>query len=585
LCAGSSRPNVYRPTFPILPEIPVNARATLRSHWAELHRRRVLGAAAGYLVGAWVVIEVSTTILPLYTDRLWLLRALVAAAVIAFLPAMIIVWRYQWTTAGIVRDPRDQALEPGIAVVPNRIAILPFQASDADGERSADYFAGGLTEEIAAGLAQGGRFQVLARTSVDRAHEGAGSVTPLRRRLGVAFALSGSVRRARDRLRILAHLVDTDTGASLWSGSWDRTLDDALTVEREMAAEVVAALEEQLGAGGPPGGGTTVEPGPLPGQASNFDVYDRYLRGRYFVSRRTPSALQSGIATIEEVTTRDPAFALAWAALAEARILATKYDCLPPRQGLDGARNAARTALELDPRAADAHAALGSVFALRDHDWDGADRHFRRALDLNPSLTTALQWHAVDVLVPRARFDDADAALARARDLDPLSPVMWVSSAIPPFFRQDYAAAIAFCDRALHLDPQLVLARLFRGQALGLAGRHREAIAECERALDLAGGTPETIAGAGVVHALAHRTTSARRHLDQLEAIADRDFLSPDLLAHVLTALGDHDRALAALERGFNAGAYRMIYLAVDPRLDPLRGDPRFAELVTRLGT
>ncbi|HEX8276353.1 MAG TPA: tetratricopeptide repeat protein [Longimicrobiaceae bacterium] len=477
--------------------------------------------------------------------------------------------------------PAERAPEPAAAEPPARpapragIAVLPFE-DDTRGRRG-EYFSDGLTEEITDALSRVRGLRVIARTSAF-AFRGTPLPAPeIGRRLGVDHLLEGSVRRSGRSLRVGVRLVEAATGSLLWSGRYEGEVGDVFAVQDEIARAVVGALRVELaGEGG----------GPLVlGSTGDPEAHALYLRGRAAWYARTPRGLEEAVAYFGRALERDPDYALAHIGVADAcnMLGAFDYGVRPPGEVYPRAREAAARALALRPDLAEAHTALASVLLNHEWDWEGAARAFRHALRLNPGYAMAYQWYSL-YLGATGRHAEALEAVRRARELDPVSPVMGTALARQLYFARDFAAAAREYRGVLAQDPGFLPARLGLGLVLAQAGAVEDALAELERARDAAGDAPALLALLGHAQARAGRRAEARGTLARLRALAAERWVPPEYFAAVHLGLGDADAALDQLERACDARSGSVVYLGVDPLLDPVRADPRFRRLCARVG-
>ncbi len=481
------------------------------------------------------------------------------------------------------RGPEPAAPEspapPAIAAVPAPpaagIAVLPFE--DETGGRRSDYFSDGLTEEITDALTRVRGLRVIARTSAF-AFRGTRAAAPeIGRRLGVRHLLEGSVRRGGERLRIRVRLVEAATGSLLWSGRYDREIGDVFAVQDEIARAVVDALRVELaGEGGALVRGSTGDP----------EAHALYLRGRAAWYTRTPDGLQEAAAFFRRALERDPAYALAHIGLADAYNMlgAFDYGVFPPGEIYPRAREAAARALALRPDLAEAHTALANVLLNHEWDWDGAARAFRHALQLNPGYAVAYHWYAL-YLGAVGRHAEALDAVRRARELDPMSLVMGTALARQLYFARDSGGAAREYRAVLAQDPGFLPARLGLGLTLAQAGAAEEAAAELAGAPGAPGDPrPVVLAVLGHAQGRAGRRADAEASLARLRRAAEGGYVPPEYFAVVHLGLGEADAALDWLERACDARSGSVVYLRVDPLLDPVRADPRFLRLCARVG-
>ena len=454
------------------------------------------------------------------------------------------------------------------------MAILPFR--DLDAEPGEEYLADGLTEETIAelGRRRPDRLGVIASASALRYKGTSKPVAQIGRELGVDYLVEGSVRRQDGRARITALLMRVDDRTQLWAETYERRAGEALALHAEVARRVADAVEDAL-----------LPPAPRRREAVREvepAAYEAYLQGRYAWNRRTAASLEVARRHFERAIAADPGYQLAHVGLAETYLVMHSYQLLSAPEALPRARAAAHRALELDGDLAEAYAALAGVRLELEWDFAGAGDQYRRAIALHPSYATARQWHA-EYLSRIGRHDQALAEIRRAAELDPLSLVIrTMQGAILYFARRWDAAAIAF-DRALDLDPDFRLAHILTACTATGQGRTSDAITRLERLVrDPVGLGEEELL-------LAYAYARAGRHEPALAIIARRERVSdrpPSAyhLALVWTALDDHQLALDELERAFEQRDRWMLFLRVDPRVDPLRREPRFQAVLERMG-
>jgi serine/threonine-protein kinase len=452
------------------------------------------------------------------------------------------------------------------------LAVLPLRNLSGDPEQ--EFFADGMTEALIARLAQIGSLRVISHTSAMTYKGVRKSLPQIARELSVDAVVEGSVLRAGERVRITAQLVEAASDRPLWSNTVDRPLGDIL----DLYSEVSRAIADELRARITPNervrlvGARSVQPA----------AYEAYLRGRHFWNKRTPEGLAKAIACFQESIDADPLYALAWSGLADCHNTLGAFRWKPARQAFPLAHAAAARALELDPDLAEGHTSL--AFALEQYDWDWprSDDAYRRAIALHPGYATARQWYA-EFLTALGRFEEAFGEIARAVELDPLSPVVGTSHGDTFYYARRYDEAIACYQHTLELDPRFPWARFNLGRALQELGRHDEAIRTFEAALRDAGMSLEDSPALAHAWAAAGDRVRAGAILDRVIERWREGRVSPYSVANVYAALGDRDQAFVWLERALEDRDRMMVSLRVHPRLDPLRGDPRFTDLLRRL--
>jgi serine/threonine-protein kinase len=448
------------------------------------------------------------------------------------------------------------------------IAVLPFTNMSGDPEN--EYFSDGITEEIINALTQLGGLRVAARTSSFSFKGEKLDVQQAGERLKVGTVLEGSVRQAGDQLRVTAQLINVDDGYHLWSQRWDRRIDDVFAVQDEIATAIADRFKVALTTPGTP----LVKPA-----TNDIKAYEFYLKGRYLWNRRTEAGLEQSIDYFEQAIERDPGFALAYSGLADAYLLLGSYKMIPREEAHAKAKQAAEKALQLDDGLAEAHTSRGQVLRM-ERDWEGEEREYQRAIELNPNYPTAHQWYAT-LLASLGRMDEAVREVRRAQELDPLSHAIGVTVAIVLDLSRDVDGALREIRKTLELEPDFASAIAYSGYMYARQGCFDEAIAANDRMLERFG--PEwggVIAHRASIYALYGEEDTARKLLNEaIEKDAD-----PGHVAFVWARLGEHDLAFEALERAVEENSWFVFHMKVHPALDPLRGDPRFTRLLERMG-
>jgi serine/threonine protein kinase/tetratricopeptide (TPR) repeat protein len=453
------------------------------------------------------------------------------------------------------------------------IAVLPFV--NLSGEPENEYFSDGLSEEIIGALVRIPGLRVVARTSSFAFKGEKVDARDVGRRLGVDTLLEGSVRRSGPHLRVTAQLIDVSDGCHLWSERFDREMENVFAIQDEISGRIV----EKVGADVQAGGAV-----PAKGTPANLEAYDLYLRGRYLENKFD---FEPALPLLQQAVEKDPGLAPAWAALAELYVhLSTGFDVLPGREAMPKAREAAQTALRLDPSRADAHVALGLVATCYDWDRHAARHHFDRALALNPGMASAYQWSEYMLSFLERDYDAATAALERAQELDPLNVWVKVRLAFVDWYRGEYERSIAQLQRIEELEPGLWVVHSGLQIAHFHAGRTSEALAEGEKALALGGDRVAGHLGAyGAVCAAAGHTDRARESLARLEDRAARGHISSAWIGGIHASLGDLDRAFEWLEKAVAEKDPALTFLTVPAAfLSSLQADPRYAELLRKMG-
>jgi serine/threonine-protein kinase len=453
------------------------------------------------------------------------------------------------------------------------MVVLPFSNLSSDPET--DYFSDGLTEELIHALARADGLRVVAWGTASRLKERREQWAAIASELKVGTILQGSVRRAGDRLRILVNLVEAQSGFYLWSETYDRTMADWFAIQEEIAQSVAESLKARLL--------KPAAPHPVQG-ANDLTAYDLYLRGRFHWHKRTTESFERAIGYFQEALTRQPDFAPAFAGLADVLTLSAQHTFREPAEAMPKARKAAQRALEINPQSAEAYASLALIEAVYDWDWVQAGEHFRQAIGLQPGYATAHHWYGVDYLANLARFDEAVASMQRAIHLDPLNPAMQDSLGYVLVLARRYDEALGVQLELLDLDTNnykafAALGRIYIQQ--GLFDRAADALG---RAHFLAGDLPGILAALVQAQALLGRQEEAEGIADRLLYPSGSRYVPHASQSIACLGLGERARALELLEKALACRESALVALAVHPVYDPLRTEPRFQDILRRIG-
>jgi TolB-like protein/Flp pilus assembly protein TadD len=452
------------------------------------------------------------------------------------------------------------------------LAVLPFE--NVGGDPGTEYVSDGLTECLINNLSQLSAVRVIARSTVFRYKSKEIDTRAVGRALGVESLLLGSVRQRDDSLLISVELVDAENGWQLWGGQYSRRLSDILGLQSEISRQITERLRLHL---------TGDDEARLAKcHTKSCDAYRDYLQGRYHWNKMTADSLHKSIYYFRQAIEKDADYALAHAGLADTYSLCGFYGLMPPREVMPKAKAAALRAVELDDNLAEAHAALAGVKKNYDWDWAAAEREYRRALELNPRYATAHRVYA-DYLLATGRPREAMEEIELAQDQDPLSLVICVEAAWNSYMAREYERSIGQSLRTLEMEPMFHPANYTLGLAYEQQGRFDEAVTAFELARDGSSGNPATLAALGHVFALTGREQEARQILARLNAMSARAYISPFWQAIVCAGLNEADAALGWLERACAERDVWLVWLKVDPRLDLLRSDARFGDLLCRV--
>ena len=460
--------------------------------------------------------------------------------------------------------PDLQRLSREARVASPSTAVLPFINMNRDEEN--EILSDGLTEELINALTRVEGLQVVARTSAFQFKGKSADIRTVGRRLGVQTILEGSLRRAGDRLRVTAKLINVADGCHLWSERFDRRMTDLFDLQEEIARAIVEALRVKLGRGR-----ITTQ------YSRDLEAYALYLEGRYHCNRRTRTGFLKAVECFEQILARDGRMAQAWAGLADCHAFLGPLAGIPAEEALPRAKATALKALEIDSSLPDAHCALGFVAAVFEYDWPCAEGHFRSALDLHPGHANSHLWYGGHVLAPLARLQEAAIHARRALELDPLSPPAMSSLGASWLMLRQPDQAVSACKRALELDPGYPLAHRWLGEAYLLTDMYDQAACAFSKI-----EAPVIAAGfLGYCHAHRGRQDEARRVLRELEQAVRPSAACQIAILHL--GLGDKDAALDWLHKACEERSMGVHWLKVEPIWDPLRGDPRFTDVLKEL--
>jgi DNA-binding winged helix-turn-helix (wHTH) protein/TolB-like protein/Tfp pilus assembly protein PilF len=467
----------------------------------------------------------------------------------------------------------NRATQPVSIAGVKSIAVLPFKIiTTADSD---NYLGLGMADALITRLSRLRQIIVRPTRAVLKYDTADQDPLAVGRELRVDSLLDGTIQRNGERLRLTVQLFRVSDGASLWADTFDEQFTDIFAVQDSIADRVTQAMLLRL---------TGEEKQQLTKRYTrSTEAYQSYVKGRYFWNKRTEAGLRQAKEYFDQALERDPGYALAYVGLAECYALYSTYGVMPAREAFPRAQEAAERALEIDEQLAEAHASLGVVRYEYNWDWPGADKEFRRALELAPSYATAHQWYG-GYLIALGAFDDGIREIKRAQELDPLSPVMNASVGWFYYFARQYDKAIEEGRKATDLESGSAIAHFFLGQAYMQKGMHTEAVAELQKSLNLAPDEPGSIAVLVHAHMLAGDKEEANRFLARLIDLSKRAYVPPYNIAEAYVGVRDRDQAFFWLDKAFEEHSPDLVGLKTEPRLDSLRSDPRFADLIRRVG-
>ncbi len=587
--------------------------------FAELKRRNVYKVAVAYLVVAWLLIQAASIFFPAFDAPPWVMKIFIIVIIFGFPVALIFSWAFEITPEGIkleseiegnksiarrtgrklvaitialavvaaglwvyqlvqpkvgtsLRDVRSDSAkdegrlgEPSLPAPNKSIAVLPFV--DLSQAKDQEYFCDGISEEILDALAKVEGLRVAARTSSFSFKGKNADVAEIAQKLNVQNVLEGSLRREGDRIRITAQLVNARDGFHLWSDTYERELQGVFAVQDDITRSIVDALKIKLAVV------------PLTRTRQNTEAYDLYLQGVYFSNKSDEQSLQKSLGLFHQALDKDPNFARAWTGIAKAwEWLADAY--VKPLEAYPAMRAAASKAIELDQTEAEAHCYLGDSKRVLDWDVAGGEAELKRALQLDPNLGTAHFFLALS-LASRGEAESAQAHMKEAVKLDPLSPIIGSFSGMMQLAYRHLDDAIAELRRTQLLDPNYVYQHSELADAYREKGMFAEALELYKKAGEV---TRVSQAGLAITYAKMGRRNEAERVLNELKTLAATHYVAGESIASICVALGDNDAAFQWLERAYHEHSGSLQGIAVRPEFRPLHFDPRFADLLKRIG-
>ncbi len=446
------------------------------------------------------------------------------------------------------------------------IAVLPLESLSGDPEQ--EYFADGMTDALITDLAQISSLKVISRTSVVR-YKGTRKPLPeIAKELNVDGIVEGAVVRSGERVRVDAQLIQAATDKHLWASTYERNLGDMVALQSDVAQAIAHAIQVQL---------TPREQAHLARtQSVDPQAYEFYVKGRYFCDKWTNASARKSIDYFQQAIQRDPNYALAYAGMADAYIERTD---LSPQEGFSKAKALARVALQMDDDLVEAHTALAFSMFAYDWDWEGAEKEFQSAIALNPNFAMAHQWYGqFQKAMGRPNWA---AEVRRAHELDPLSLI--IAGVGQYIYSGQYDPAIENVQRRLELDPEFAEAHFELGRVYARKQMYGESIGEFQRAFDLSGGEPQYLGDLGYAYAVSGKRVEAIESLKQLVRLSKHAYVSPYQIALVYVGLGERDDAFDWLKKAFADHSYWLLFLKIDERMETLRSDPRFADLLRRM--
>jgi len=572
----------------------------LKSFLAKLRKRHLIETLAAFIGGGWLIIE--------FVDRILVAHyhfpdKTIDITFITLLCALICTLLWRWFSGR--EAPRKFKLElvlippvvlvtvlldinlllhlkgPAAETLPaskwkNSIAVLPFV--DMSPQKDQEYFCDGMTEELINRLSNIKELKVPARTSSFVFKGKAEDIREIGRKLDVRTVLEGSIRKIDNQLRVTAQLVNISNGFHLWSDTYNRELKDVFSIQDEIASTIADKLKLTL---------LSDEKARLVKHSTeNLEAYNLYLLGRYFYYKTTEEDMNKAIRYFEQAIAKDPGYALAYAGQATCYSVLCTTGYLAPKESYPKAKEAVVKALELDEELGEAHASLGYLKFFLDWDFAGAERDFKRAVKLSPGNVDVYILNSL-YLTFLGRFDEAIAGFKRAVELDPASPLTYTY--LGGFGYQmagRYDESIDQIKKGLDMDPSIFLGQLFLASVFALKGTYGEAISQADKVLS-AWPTLEDVqvlSFLGWVNAVSGRQEKARNFLNRMLDLRARRYVDAYLIGAVYAGLGEKDKAFEWLTKAYEEHAGQMVCIRVDPWIKNLRSDPRYKELLKKMG-
>lgn len=456
------------------------------------------------------------------------------------------------------------------ALSQDSIAVLPFVNIGGDPEQ--EYFSDGLAEDLINALARVRGLRVSARTSSFRFRGKQDDVRDVGRLLNVSKVMEGSVRKAGNRFRVSLQLVDVENGYQVWADRYDFEMQDMFAMQDQVSTSVVDALKMQL-----------VDSKTRIVRTQNVEAYEHVLKGRFYWNKRTQEGLRLAVDHFSKAIAIDDECAAAYSGLCDAYFAIEFHGAASPQQAYPKARAAAVKALSIQSNMEQAQTSLAHIMALYEWKWQEAERGFQAALRINENYMQAHLYYATDVLATTGRLDEALAEINSALQLDPLSLIVNACAGGVLVFCRKYDEAIEQLLRTVELEPTFYFAHWTLGRAYMLGGDTDKAIDAFQRACDLHAGHPLTRGGLASALSMAGRREEALEILQQLHRLPDSVYVPASMIAAVYVALGEFDLAFEWLERAYVERCGWLSWIKVEPRMDPLRSDPRFRSLLSRM--
>ncbi len=453
------------------------------------------------------------------------------------------------------------------------IAVLPFR--DLSPQRDQEYFCEGIAEELINALVKLKGLRVAARTSAFQFRDRDSDIPRIGKQLKVKTVLEGSIRKAGNRLRITAQLINVEDGFHIWSEKYDRDLDDIFAIQDEISLAIVDKLKVRL---------LGEEKSALVKRhTDDQEAHNLYLKGLYFWNRRLEGGMKLAMEHFHQAIEKDPGYALAHVGVADTYNISGFFGFFPPKEAFPKALAAAKKALEIDDTLGEAHASLAWVYTFHEWDWSAAENEFKRAIELSPNYATAHEWYGI-YLFAMGRFDEAIAETERARELDPLSPIINALVGCAYWFARRYEESIKNFQKTLELDPNFLLTNTWSVLAYVADGRCESVVRTIRGVEASAVEHAYTLGYFGYAYGVCGQEDDALRTLGILNELAKKRYVSPVHQANILLGLGRMDEAFDLIEKAYVERNPMLVFARTGPFFDPILSDTRYVELLKKIG-
>ena len=562
--------------------MPSNPNFIMR-FWRELKRRKVIHVLVVYATSAFVIIELVSNVyealhLPDWTPTLVIV---ILATGLPF--ALVFSWIFNVSFSGISRteptggnlSEEQEKIEPDDKpiIIENSIVILPFE--DMSPGKDNEYFCDGITEEIINALTKIKNLHVVARTS-SFAFKGQGTdVREIGKKLSVESLLEVSVRKADNKLRITAQLINIENGFHLWSESFDREASDIFTIQDEIASQIVRKLKVNI---------QSNEAEMVSKRTTgNLEAYNLYLKGRYFWNKLTEEGLNKGMDFFRQAIKTDPKYAPAYSGISDAYCRLAWYSYSSPREAFSEAKKAAEKALELDKNLPEAHASLGFVSMCFDRDYDRAFEQIKNAIDLDPGSAGTRTYYSICLAIT-GRHEESIEEAKQALYLDPLTPMMQINLGGRYYYARKYDKCIDSVKKTLDMDPGFEMAHYYLAYFYNQKKEHGKALEEIRRVISVFGrNNTQFLAAYAIILAYMNDTEGAQEIVTEILELSKEKYTSFFWLGTIYLVLGMKEEAFKMFEKAYNAREVLMIFLNVDPVFDSLKPDPSFQSLLKKM--